>query len=82
MPNFEHTGWLGLFAPPGTPISIERKIQTEFTKVLNSPDIKGKLPNWGYEAVGSTPENFSIKYQQDLLSYAKVIKDAHIELQD
>jgi tripartite-type tricarboxylate transporter receptor subunit TctC len=82
VPNFEHTGWLGLFAAPGTPITIERKIQTEFTKVLNSSDIKGKLPNWGYEAVGSTPENFAIKYQQDLLSYAKVIKDAHIELQD
>ncbi len=82
VPNFEHTGWLGLFAAPGTPISIERKIQTEFSKVLNSSEIKGKLPNWGYEAVGSTPENFSIKYQQDLLSYAKVIKDAHIELQD
>ncbi len=82
VPNFEHTGWLGLFSAPGTPISIERKIQTEFSKVLNSSEIKGKLPNWGYEAVGSTPENFSIKYQQDLLSYAKVIKDAHIELQD
>jgi len=82
VPNFEHTGWLGLFAPAGTQLLIARKIQAEFTRVLNSPEIKGKLPNWGYEAVGSTPENFSVKYQQDLLSYAKAIKDAHIELQD
>jgi tripartite-type tricarboxylate transporter receptor subunit TctC len=80
--GFEYTGWLGLFAAGATPMPILKTIQVEFVKAMNSPEIKEKLPNWGYEAVGTTPEAFTLKFQQDLNAYSKTIKDAHISLQD
>jgi len=80
--GFEYTGWLGLFAPGATPPALLKMIQTEFVKAMNSNEIKEKLPYWGYEAFGSTPEAFAVKFQQDLAAYSKTIKDAHISLQD
>jgi hypothetical protein len=32
--------------------------------------------------VGSTPEQFAAKYKADLATYAKVIREARIPLQD
>jgi hypothetical protein len=80
--GFEYTGWLGLFAPGATPVPLLKALQVEFVKAMNSNEIKEKLPFWGYEAFGSTPEAFAVKFQQDLVSYSKTIKDAHISLQD
>jgi len=37
---------------------------------------------WGYEPVGSTPEQFSAKFAVDLAAYAKVIREAAIPPQE
>jgi tripartite-type tricarboxylate transporter receptor subunit TctC len=44
--------------------------------------MRERWPNWGYEPVGSTPEQFAAKYKADLATYAKVIREARIPLQD
>jgi tripartite-type tricarboxylate transporter receptor subunit TctC len=80
--GFDHTGWLGVFAPGGTPIAVLRAIQTELARGINLPEIKEKLPVWGYEGVGSTPEAFSIKFRNDIAAYAKAVQDAKLPLQD
>ena len=80
--GFEYTGWLGLFASGPTPAVLVKTIQVEFAKVMNSPEMKEKLPNWGYEATSTTPEAFALRFQEDLKAYSKTIKDAHISLQD
>ncbi len=82
LAGFDHTGWLGVFAPGGTPIAVLRAIQTELARGINLPEIKEKLPVWGYEGVGSTPEAFSIKFRSDIAGYAKAVQDAKLPLQD
>ena len=80
--GFDHTGWLGVFAPGGTPIAIQRALQTELARAINLPEIKEKLPVWGYEGVGSTPEAFGIKFRSDIAGYAKAVQEAKLPLQD
>jgi hypothetical protein len=41
-----------------------------------------RWPAWGYEPVGSTPEQFAGKFAADLARYAKVIREAGIPLQE
>jgi len=81
--GFENSaGWLGIFAPSGTPSNIIKIIQTDFSRTMSYSDIKEKMPGWGYEAVGSSSEEFNIKFNWDLAQFSKLIKDAEIILLD
>jgi tripartite-type tricarboxylate transporter receptor subunit TctC len=79
---FEFIGWLGIFAPAATPPDIVGRLQRELAKAAVAPDMRERWPNWGYEPVGSTPGEFAAKYKADLATYAKVIREASIPLQD
>jgi tripartite-type tricarboxylate transporter receptor subunit TctC len=82
VPNFAPTGWLGLFAPAGTPRAIVERLHSEMVKVIATPEIRERFPGWGYEPVGSTPEEFDQRFKSDLSLYSRVIREAHIPLQD
>jgi tripartite-type tricarboxylate transporter receptor subunit TctC len=77
---FESTGWLGIFSPARTPPEIVQEQQREMAKAIFA--IRDRLPAWGYEPVGSTSEQFAAKFHADLATYAKLIRDAGIPLQD
>jgi tripartite-type tricarboxylate transporter receptor subunit TctC len=79
---FEFIGWLGLFAPAATPPDIVGQLQRELAKAVVAPDMRERWPNWGYEPVGSTPEQFAAKFAADLATYAQVIREAGIPRQD
>ena len=80
--GFELTGWLGLFAPAGTPRSVIDRIQAELSKAISSAEIRARLPGWGYEPVGSTPDEFASRFKSDLALYARVIREARIPQQE
>jgi tripartite-type tricarboxylate transporter receptor subunit TctC len=79
---FEFTGWLGVFAPGGSPRDIVIRIQRDIAQAIAAQDMRERWSAWGYEPVGSTPEQFAEKYKLDVATYAKVIRDAKIPLQD
>ena len=82
VPNFEATGWLGLFAPAGTPRAVADRLYREMRKVIATQEIQERMPGWGYEVVGSPPEEFDARFKSDLALYARVIREARIPLQD
>jgi len=79
---FEFIGWLGIFAPAATPPDTVGQLQRDLAKGIVAPEMRERWPSWGYEPVGSTPEQFAAKYKTDLATFAKVIRDASIPLQD
>src|SRR5882672_7291902 len=79
---FEFTGWLGIFAPVGTPPALAAQIQREIATAIVAQDLLERWPAWGYEPVGSAPEQFAAKVAADMAMYARVIRDAAIPLQD
>lgn len=80
LPGFEANQLVGLFAPTGTSDAIIRRLNQEFVKVVNLPEVKERLFNGGVEAVGSTPEEFAAIVKGDMAKMAKVIKDANIRV--
>src|SRR6266849_2374250 len=79
---FEYTGWLGVFAPAGSPRDIVLRIQRDISQAILGQDMHERWSAWGYEPVGSTPEQFAGKFAADLARYAKVIREAGIPLQE
>lgn len=79
---FEFTGWLGVFAPAGSPRDIVLQIQRDIARAIAAQDMRERWSAWGYEPVGSTPEQFAAKFSADLAMYTKVIREAHIPLQE
>jgi tripartite-type tricarboxylate transporter receptor subunit TctC len=82
IPGFEASGWQGYFVPARTPRDVVALIQRETAKALAAPELQARLKAMGNEPVGSTPEEFAVKFRDDLAKFAKVVKDAQIPLQD
>jgi tripartite-type tricarboxylate transporter receptor subunit TctC len=82
LPGFESTSWQGWFVPAGTPREVVTTIQLAVGKALAAPDVLERLRLAGNEAVGSTPEEFSVRFKADLAKFAKIVRDAHIPVQD
>jgi tripartite-type tricarboxylate transporter receptor subunit TctC len=79
---FESTGWLGLFVPAAAPRDVVNQLQRDLASAVFTPDMRERWPGWGYQPVGSTPEQFAAKFKDDLATYAEVIRKAGIPLQD
>jgi tripartite-type tricarboxylate transporter receptor subunit TctC len=81
-PGASYEGWVGFFAPGGTPHDVLNKIAADTARALRMPDVAAKLPGWGAEPAGTTPAEFSARYRADIVRYAKIIKDAKVPLVD
>jgi len=82
VPGFEATGWLGLFAPAATPRAAIERLYAAAAAAIADATVRERFPALGYEPVGSTPEEFSARFRQDLALYARVIREARIPMQD
>ena len=82
MPNFSVTGWVGMFAPAGTPKEIVDRMAREGKTAIGTPELQQALKSLTLDPVGSTPEEFEAIYRADREKFRKVIADAKIPLQD
>ncbi len=78
LPGYESASILGIFAPAGTPKAVITRINQEFVRALNVPEVKEKLFSQGVEVVASTPEQLTQVIAKEMQRMGKVIKDAHI----
>ena len=73
--------WFGLLAPANTPRDIVNRLSTETARILKMPDVNSRLSDLGAEPVSSTPAEFDAHIKSEIVKWAKVIKDANVELQ-
>lgn len=81
VPDFAVNNWYGVFVPAGTSKEIVRRLNTEIVKILNLPDVKQRLLEFGIEATPSTPEHFAAYIQSEMKKWAKVVKDANVKIE-
>jgi tripartite-type tricarboxylate transporter receptor subunit TctC len=68
----------GVFVPAGTPKPVVDLLQKEIAAIVNSPDIKPKLLDYGIIPEGDTPAEFAAYVKAEIAKWAKVIKDANV----
>ena len=81
VPGYDSGAWFGLVAPAHTPKDIVNKLSRETARILKLPDVSARLSELGAEPVGGTPEQFAAHIKAEIAKWAKVIKDANVELQ-
>lgn len=81
VPGYEAGAWFGLLAPAGTPKPIVAQLSAESARIIKLPDVSKRVSELGAEPVGSTPEQFGELIKTEIAKWAKVIKDANVELQ-
>ena len=79
LPGFEVSNWIGLFAPAGTPPEIVAKLNAEVQKIMRSPDVQRRLEAEGARFIPTTPGQFAAFQKDELVKWAKIIKDANIK---
>jgi len=58
LPGYEVALWNGILAPAKSPADVVQKLNEAIVKVLNQPEVKGRLAEQGSEPVGSSPGEF------------------------
>jgi tripartite-type tricarboxylate transporter receptor subunit TctC len=82
LPAYNVTSWNGLLMPAATPKALVNKVSADIEKVLAMPDIQDKLASQGAEPAHADPEEFAKIIRDDIVRYAKVIKEANIPMVD
>ncbi len=81
FPDVEVLNWQGLIAPKGLSAELVKQLNAVANKALLMPDVKDKLLSQGNFMGGGTPEQFAAFIKSESAKWAKVVKDAKIELQ-
>jgi tripartite-type tricarboxylate transporter receptor subunit TctC len=80
LPGFEAMSWYALMAPAQTPDPIIRKLHSGVVHALNLPDVKAALAAQGATPIGNLPAELAAVIAADTARWAKVIRDANIEV--
>jgi len=72
--GLDENSWAGLFAPAGTPPEVVSAIQQDIAKVLAEPAFKAKMVEQGALVGGSTPAEFTARFQRDLKESGETIR--------
>ncbi len=75
LEGYEAEAWYGVFAPGGTPPEIVRKLASEITWALRSPDTGEKLTVAGAIVGGGTPEEFQKFLAAETAKWGRLVKD-------
>jgi tripartite-type tricarboxylate transporter receptor subunit TctC len=76
IPGFHANSWYGMFAPAGTPKDVIQKLYAASVKVLAAQDLIDRLAGQGAEVAPSTPEQLTKLLADDLVRWAKIVKDS------
>jgi tripartite-type tricarboxylate transporter receptor subunit TctC len=72
--GFEIGGWLGLFAPAGTPPDLRRRLAQATVEIWNQPEVRQKIEGFGLQPFGTTSERFDEMVRAEALRQGARIK--------
>ena len=74
IPGFNYTGWMGFFAPKGTPKAVVEKIRASVAKTMEVPDVKKAMAFQGTEITIKGPADFRKEVEKSMVENAALIK--------
>lgn len=80
IPGLYANAWYGLFVPAGTPKEIVTKLNNEIIKLMDNPEMRDRLVGLGVESAPGTPEQLATLMREDLVRWAKIVKDSGAQL--
>lgn len=78
FPGFEVYGWIGIFAPAGTPESTIARLNRDLNATIHDPEVVKRLTAAGVESVGSTPAELDRWVRSEYDKWAKFVKGSNL----
>lgn len=70
--------WLGYFGPPNMPAALANRINSEFVKALNDPEVAAVINTSGLQVLTSTREEFAATMRDNMARLSGVVKRINI----
>jgi tripartite-type tricarboxylate transporter receptor subunit TctC len=78
--GFRSVSWAGIGGPAGLPRPVVARLSKEVIAAVESAEVRDRLAAAGAEPRSSTPEEFRAFINEEIVRWARVIKDAGIKL--
>lgn len=78
--DFDITGWIGIFAPAGTPENIIVTLNTAFFKAMNDPKIKERLEQQGDDIATGSVEEFKKFVSESDVKWKSIAQQANVSI--
>ena len=72
-PEYEALAWYGILAPAATPAPVISRLNAEFAKALNAPDIRERFAKIGVDPAPGSPSDLLDMIRKETELWAKVI---------
>ena len=80
FPGFDISQWFAVSVPRGTPDDVVKRLYAAVNDALQSPSVRKRQLEQGYEPIGSTPEVYAQYLKDEIDKYGKLIKATGIEM--
>jgi tripartite-type tricarboxylate transporter receptor subunit TctC len=74
VPGFDVSAWAGIVVPAGVPKNIVNALNAIVNQALKAAVVQEKLPEFGLQIVGSTPEQYAAHIKSETTKWADVVK--------
>ena len=79
VPGYEFNGWVGVWAPAGTPADIVNRVNGELVRIMAMPEIVAKFAALGAEVQTGTPQELSRLVASEVVKWKKVVQIACVK---
>lgn len=81
LPGYEAVGWMGLYAPKGTPLPVRTRLAADTARAAASPEFVARMEGLGFQARTNSPAEFDAYLRAELQKWARVVKDANVPME-
>jgi tripartite-type tricarboxylate transporter receptor subunit TctC len=79
--DFDLEVWVALLGPANLSKAAQERISRELEIVMKQPDLRRKLFDQGWQAVGSSPEGMRVRVKEEAAIMSRIISTRNIKLQ-
>jgi tripartite-type tricarboxylate transporter receptor subunit TctC len=79
LPKFAVLSWFGLYAPRGLAPELQKRINEEVVKVLNTPEMTARFAALGIEPGKGSPSEFAAMVAADRARWTTLVKQRNIK---
>lgn len=76
--GMELGGWMGMFAPKGTPPEILAQVSRDVNEIIADPALQERFRAYDFRLHGSTPEAFAVEIQRQYKLWGEMIREAGV----
>jgi tripartite-type tricarboxylate transporter receptor subunit TctC len=78
--GFDATTWYGMVGPGRLSAAMVKRMNEDMNRVMTMPDVIEKFEQYGAEDGGGSPEKFSEFIRSEQQKWARVVKDAKVQV--